>query len=215
ASSIAGLIEPGALITDVGSVKGPVVSELEPLFDARGAQFVGSHPMAGSERMGVSAARADLFQNAVCVLTPTSSTGPEATGRIEQLWKDVGSRVLQMPPEVHDQLVARSSHLPHILAAHLAAFVLSPEQAPEQSQLCANGFRDTTRIASGSPEMWRDIVLMNRKNLRVALQQYVEGLKAFDRLLEENDPAAVEKFFEAARRMRDRWVSQCSSTSSE
>jgi prephenate dehydrogenase len=158
-------VAKGAVVTDVGSVKGQLVAELEPLFRTREATFIGSHPMAGSEKMGVSAAREDLFQNAVCVVTPTANSPADLISRTEDLWKSVGARILRLSPETHDELVARSSHLPHVLAAHLARYVLDPSHVKEQSQLCANGFRDSTRIASGSPEMWRDIVMMNKDRL--------------------------------------------------
>jgi prephenate dehydrogenase len=208
-------ISQGALVTDVGSVKGPLVAQLEPLFAARGAFFVGSHPMAGSEKMGVAAAREDLFSNAICVVTPTKYSDPGKVTETESLWSTVGSRVLRLSPELHDQFVARSSHLPHLLAAQLAAFVLDSANAPEQGKLCANGFRDTTRIASGSPEMWRDIVLMNRSEVLVALDQFADRLQAFRAVLEKGDSAAIEDFFGTAKKLRDEWTSRCASSSPE
>jgi prephenate dehydrogenase len=208
-------IAPGALVTDVGSVKGRLVSELEPLLGKRGATFIGSHPMAGSEKMGVSAARSDLFHNAVCVVTPTAKSPSECVRRTEDLWKSVGGRILELTPEVHDELVARSSHLPHVLAAHLARYVLDPNQVKEQSQLCANGFRDSTRIASGSPEMWRDIVIMNKVPLKQALAEYQERLKRFEALLDNDDPTQIEAFFQTARQLRDGWAAKCASPSPE
>jgi prephenate dehydrogenase len=208
-------VEPRALVTDVGSVKGPLVRELDPLFASRGAVFVGSHPMAGSEKMGVAAARADLFQNAVCVVTP-SGTGREAEiGQIEELWRSVGARTMRLGPEEHDELVARSSHLPHVLAAHLASYVLDPAHAREQAQLCANGFRDSTRIASGSPEMWRDIVVMNKEPIRRALREYRDLLEAFDKSLQDGSGLAVEGFFQKAKALRDAWSAKCASASPE
>ena len=158
-------LKRGAIVTDVGSVKASVVSELESLVQKSGAHFVGSHPMAGAEKTGVSPARADLFVNTVCVVTPTKKQTRPALKKVGQFWRAVGSRVLELKPEIHDALVSRSSHLPHIIAATLASHVLHPAQPKHQAALCANGFRDTTRIASGSPEMWRDIALANRENL--------------------------------------------------
>jgi prephenate dehydrogenase len=208
-------INPGALITDVGSVKGEIVAQLEPLFRAKGAVFVGSHPMAGSEKMGVAAARPDLFENAVCVVTPALATAEEDIKTTEQLWESVGARTLRLSPDLHDELVARSSHLPHVLAAHLASYVLEPGRALEQSQLCANGFRDSTRIASGSPEMWRDIVVMNKSQLKRALAEYKERLGQFERLLDSGDPATIERFFQEAKQLRDSWRAKCASQSPE
>jgi prephenate dehydrogenase len=208
-------ISAGVLVTDVGSVKGQLVREMEPLFAARGGIFVGSHPMAGSERMGVAAAKADLFQNAVCVVTPTDKTHLESVADTEALWHSVGARTLRLSPEIHDELVARSSHLPHVLAAHLAGYVLDPAHIKEQSQLCANGFRDSTRIASGSPEMWRDIVMMNKAALKQALADYQGQLKRFESLLDLGDQAQIERFFRTAKQLRDAWAVKCDSKSPE
>jgi len=170
------VLKPGALVTDVGSVKGTVVQELEPLFASAGAVFIGSHPMAGAEKMGVSAASPDLFVKAICVLTPTPSSPPAMTERLEEFWRAVGAVPVRLTPEAHDDLVSRSSHLPHVVAAELSNYVLSPVHPKEQALLCANGFRDTTRIASGSPEMWRDICLANRRNLARVLGVFIEDL---------------------------------------
>jgi prephenate dehydrogenase len=208
-------VQANALITDVGSVKGALVAELEPIFTAGGAAFVGSHPMAGSEKTGVSAARADLFLNAACAVTPTANSPAAKVAETEELWRSVGARVLRISPEAHDELVSRSSHLPHVLAAQLAAFVLDPELGTEQSKLCANGFRDSTRIASGSPEMWRDIVLMNRARLLEALDQFSGRLDRFRAVLEKNDAAAIEDFFRKAKTLRDEWTGRCASSSPE
>ena len=133
-------LRPGAIITDVGSVKATVVKQLESLAIAANAHFVGSHPMAGAEKTGVAAARANLFSGAVCVVTPTRKANRTAVRRLEALWTDLGSRVLRLTPEVHDELVSRSSHLPHVLAAELARLVLNSKYPKEQRLLCANGF---------------------------------------------------------------------------
>ena len=208
-------LKPGALVTDVGSAKAGVVEDLEPLVADAGGHFVGSHPMAGAEKMGPSAARADLFVNAVCVLTPTRQSSPDAVARIETFWKAVGARTLKLTPEAHDDLVSRSSHLPHVVAAELANYVLSPAHPKEQTLLCANGFRDTTRIAASSPEMWRDIALANRKNLARVLGVLVEDLKEFQIALENADTKAIEDFFEQAKQRRDAWSQKTSSPSPE
>jgi prephenate dehydrogenase len=208
-------LKPGAIVTDVGSVKGSVVRDLEALVGKGGAHFVGSHPMAGAEKMGVAAARADLFAGAVCVITPTGKSNPTAVRKVEQLWKSVGARVLKLTPKAHDDLVSRSSHLPHVVAAQLVNLILGPEHSREQGLLCANGFRDTTRIASGSPEMWRDIALANRKNLLRALETFTDGLRNFRRALESGDAQAVSKFFEQARERRERWAEGAGSPSPE
>lgn len=200
------LLKKGAIVTDVGSVKGSVVAELEPLVASVGAHFVGSHPMAGGEKTGVSAARADLFVNAVCIITPTPNSDKEAVARLEQFWKAVGARLLKLSPTAHDDLVSRSSHLPHVVASELANYILSPVHPPEQAAVCANGFRDTTRIASGSPEMWRDIAMANGKNLSRVLGVFIEDLQEFRLALDNGDVKAVEEFFEKAKQRRDQWI---------
>ena len=205
----------GAVVTDVGSVKRSVVQDLEPLARQVGAHFVGSHPMAGAEKTGVGAARADLFAGAVCVVTPSPTTAPTAVRKVEQVWRSLGSRLIRLTPELHDQLVSRSSHLPHLLASQLAHYVLDPGHSARQLDLCANGFRDTTRIASSSPEMWRDIVLANRQNLVGALDGFARELRNLRRLLQSEDGDAISRFFEQARDRRDRWALRAISSSPE
>ena len=208
-------LKPGAIVTDVGSVKAGVVRELESLIQKSGAYFVGSHPMAGAEKTGVSAARADLFENAVCVVTPTKKTNRAALKKVERFWKALGSRVLELTPETHDTLVSRSSHLPHVVAVTLANLVLHPAQPKLQAALCANGFRDTTRIASGSPEMWRDIALANRQNLAKSLDAFVTELQKFQRVVRRGDAKAVATFFETAKQRRDDWCVKSNANSAE
>jgi prephenate dehydrogenase len=199
-------LKPGAVVTDVGSVKAGVVEELEPRVAGAGAQFVGSHPMAGGEKTGVAAARPDLFANALCLVTPTADSHKDAVRQVEQFWQALGMRLLKLSPSAHDDLVSRSSHLPHVVAAELANYILSPAHPPEQSAVCANGFRDTTRIASGSPEMWRDIAMANRKNLSRVLGVFLEDLEEFRLALEKGDVGVVEEFFGKAKQRRDHWV---------
>jgi prephenate dehydrogenase len=199
-------VSRGAIITDVGSVKSSVVRDLENLVARAGAHFVGSHPMAGAEKTGVSAARSHLFVNAVCVVTPTRRTNKAAVQKVKRFWKSVGATVLELTPKAHDELVSRSSHLPHVVAAELANLVLHPRRPREQAALCANGFRDSTRIAAGSPEMWRDIALANRENLASALDAFVDELLAFKRELKRGNAEAISKFFENAKQRRDSWA---------
>jgi prephenate dehydrogenase len=198
--------QPGAVVTDVGSVKGSVVRELEPLVAQAGAHFIGSHPMAGAEKMGVAAARADLFAGAVCVVTPTRKSNAAALRKVEGLWRAVGGRLVRLTPKAHDKLVSRSSHLPYLIAAQLANLVLSSTSSKEQAMLCANGFRDTTRIASGSPEMWRDIVLANRENVLSALDEFANGLKNLQRRLKRGKPGEIIALMEQAKTRRDNWI---------
>ena len=205
----------GAIVTDVGSVKAGVVRDLESIIAKAGAHFVGSHPMAGGETMGVLAARADLFENAVSIVTPTKKSNPTVVRKVELFWKSLGARTLRLAAGEHDRLVSRSSHLPHVVAATLAGLVLDPKQPKAQAGLCATGFRDTTRIASGSPEMWRDIALANRKNLSLSVDAFVAELKKFQGALKRRDGKAIEKIFAAAKQNRDKWGAKFTSTSSE
>lgn len=208
-------LEPDAVVTDVGSVKGTLVDELEAPIAKAGGHFIGSHPMAGSEKTGVQAARADLFEGALCAVTPTARSNAAALARVQQLWAALGSRVLTLSPAQHDDLVSRSSHLPHVVAAALANYVLSPANPKEQAALCAGGFRDTTRIASGSPEMWRDIALANRENLARVLGVLIEDLQEFQRSLQQGDSKAVTEFFTSAKERRDAWANPSATATAE
>jgi prephenate dehydrogenase len=208
-------LKRGAIVTDVGSVKAEVVRELESLVAKAGAHFVGSHPMAGGEKMGVLASKADLYTNAVCVITPTKKSNTAAVRKVEGFWKSLGARTLQLNAAQHDLLVSRTSHLPHVVAAALAGLVLDPKHPKSQVGLCATGFRDTTRIASGSPEMWRDIALANRKNISQSVDAFVGELKKFQAALKKGDAKAVEKFFATAKERRDNWYACCASPSPE
>ena len=201
-------LKKGAIVTDVGSVKGVVVNELEPLVAKAGGFFVGSHPMAGGEKMGVAAARGDLFVNSLCIVTPSHNSDAEAVEKVCEFWKSVGARLLTLAPGAHDDLVSRSSHLPHVVAAELANYVLSPAHPKEQAMVCANGFRDTTRIASGSPEMWRDIAIANRENLARVLGVFIEDLQEFRLALDNGDVKVIQEFFEKAKQRRDKWCGQ-------
>ena len=208
-------LKRGAIVTDVGSVKADVVRELESLIAKSGAHFIGSHPMAGGEKMGVSAARADLFKCAINILTPTKKSNAAAVRKLEKFWKSLGARTLRLDAAQHDLLVSCTSHLPHVTAAALANLVLNPASPKAQTALCATGFRDTTRIASGSPEMWRDIALANRKNLARSVDAFVVELNKFQSALKASDGKAVEDFFATAKARRDNWCACCVSPSSE
>jgi prephenate dehydrogenase len=215
AAQILPALKRGAIVTDVGSVKAEVVRELEVVFKNSGAHFVGAHPMAGGEKMGVLASRVDLYDNALCIITPSQKSNPGAVKKLTQFWRALGSRTVAMDAAEHDLLVSRSSHLPHVLAATLASFVLDPKQPKLQAELCASGFRGTTRLASGSPEMWRDISLSNRKNIDRAVDGFIGELKKFQTMLRTEQPAGLEKFFATAKQRRDDWCSSPASNASE
>jgi prephenate dehydrogenase len=165
-------LKPNALVTDVGSVKGSVDREIAPLLEDR-ALWIGSHPMAGSELGGFAAARADLFQDAAVILTPTKQTSREAKHRAEKFWTALGSNLAILSPEKHDQIVAAISHIPHLIAAALVNHAV----AHGDLDLAAGGFRDTTRVASGSPELWVEILLANREALGGQLDYLIHDLQ--------------------------------------
>ena len=193
---IQGAVDPSALITDVGSVKAPVVAALEPIFFGRGC-WVGSHPMAGSEKAGFSAARADLFEGATTIVTPTARTKGGAAGRARAFWESVGSRVLEFPPERHDELVAQISHLPHLLAAVLVA------SASEAGLgMIGNGFRDTTRVASGPADLWTEILLSNRRAVAQALEELTKVLARARGQLKEGDEKGLHELLARANHIR-------------
>ncbi len=215
AAELSPVLEPEAIVTDVGSVKGGLVETLEEIIGKAGGHFIGSHPMAGSEKTGVQAARPDLFEGALCAVTPTPRSNADALAKVQQLWTELGSRLLTLAPAQHDDLVARSSHLPHVVAAALANYVLSPAHSKEQGALCAGGFRDTTRIASGSPEMWRDIALSNRENLARVLGVLVADLQEVQQALNQGDTTFIAEFFTSAKQRRDAWANPSARATAE
>ncbi len=184
----------GALVTDVGSVKGPLADTLPGLLPP-GVRFTGSHPMAGSHATGLAHARADLFEGAACVITP--GTDPGDTGRLGAFWQALGMRVELRAPDRHDEEVAWISHLPHAVAF---AFARALERAPDTAaSLRASGFRDFTRVARSDPDMWADILVTNRKALAGPLHEVSARLGELARLLEADDLDGVTGYLSRAR----------------
>jgi len=171
------VLKPGAVVTDVGSTKRSVVKLAENSLPA-GVHFVGSHPMAGSEKRGVEFARADLFQNALCILTPTAKTDAGALKAVDAFWKSIGMRTTRLPPDEHDQLLAEVSHLPHALAAALVNM-----QSDKALTLAGKGFLDATRIAGGDGGLWRDILMDNRDNVLASIGSLKKHLGELEKLL--------------------------------
>ncbi len=194
-------LKPGAMVTDVGSTKARVVQMAEKILG--GDRFVGSHPMAGSERTGPSFARADLFEGATCIITPTGRTTKALADRVEKFWQTLGMKTLRMSPAAHDKAVARVSHLPHALSAML---MMLPKDA--DFNVAATGFRDMTRLAGGSPEMWRDIFLTNRKAVLDALDTLDENLCQLRDLLELGDAVGIEKLLTEAQKRREKTIAK-------
>src|SRR6059036_228471 len=188
----------GALLTDVGSVKQTLVAELEAAWAGVGP-VVGAHPIAGSEASGAGAARADLFRGRRCILTPTPATDRAALARVRALWEGVGAVVEEMPAALHDEILARVSHLPHLAAyALVAAFGETRVAGRRVLDYAGSGYRDTTRIAASRPELWRDIALANRAALRGALVEFRAALDRLEGLVVAGDGDALEAAFAAA-----------------
>jgi prephenate dehydrogenase len=199
ASLKAGLPD-GCIITDVGSVKRVPHQQISPLLDGREIFFIGSHPMAGSERNGLSAATATLFQNAACLLTNDDGAPAEQTAALERFWKNVGCRTSWMNSAIHDELVARISHLPHIIAASAARVCLKD---PAEGNFGGGGLRDTTRVASGNPEMWAEIVIENREALTSLLHESIADLREILASLENADQEHARQWLAIAKQRRD------------
>lgn len=195
-------LEAGAVVTDVGSVKGFVVERLEPIFRGRAAAFVGSHPMAGSERAGIEAAREDLFEKAACLVTPTAATHPAAVERVRKFWQGLGCRVMEMTPQQHDREVARVSHLPHLLAAVTTKAGVAKD--PGVLRCAGNGFRDTTRVAAGDPGLWTGIVMQNRDEILAAVRDAVGEMGELLEMLQTLDEDKLRQWFAEAKSLRDR-----------
>ncbi len=203
AAEIAPHLTPGAIVTDVGSVKGPLI-EIEEILPA-GTYFVAGHPVAGKEKAGVNAATPQLFQDAKCILTPTSKTNPEAVDTVQKMWEIAGARVMRMTPEAHDHVFAAVSHLPHVVAYALVNTLLELEKESDGLiSYSAGGFRDFTRIAASHPEMWRDICLMNRDNVLDMLERYERSIARLKSLIQSDDAEGLYGAFETARQVREK-----------
>lgn len=187
----------GAVLTDAGSTKARIVSQLNGAL-ANGAVFVGSHPLAGSEKQGVAYAHPDLFEGSVCVLTPSRATLKGAVTRVRRFWKSLGADVVQMTPEAHDRALAWTSHLPHLLAAALASSLPA-----KLFDLAASGFRDTTRVAAGDPELWAGIFAHNRQATLAALQELQRHVARYRSALERADADRLRKLLIQAKQNRD------------
>jgi len=187
----------GTLITDAGSAKQAIVEALDGQLP-RGCRFLGSHPIAGSEKGGPSYAQANLFEGRVAVLTPTRNTRAEDFDFLEEFWEGLGSVVLQMSPEEHDRALAVTSHLPHLAAVALAATVSEP-----LFRLAGTGLLDATRLAASDPGLWQQILLMNRGNVLTALEQFGGNLSALHAAIRDQNEAELKRFLTMAKKNRD------------
>ena len=189
-------LKPGALVTDVGSVKGSVDRDLAPLLEDR-ALWIGSHPMAGSEQAGFAASRADLFEGAAVIITPTKTTKPKAKRLAKKFWESLGGRVLKHDPKWHDIAVAQVSHIPHLVAAELITNV-----SDKSMDAAGPGLRDTTRVASGSPSLWTEIIWANREAIRAALVPFILELQGVQDSLATKDKSRLRDTLQYAHDLR-------------
>lgn len=205
AEAIAPHLDAGAIVTDAGSTKAGVVRECAAALGGR-ARFVGAHPIAGTESSGAAAAEGDLFRGARCVLTPVAGTDADALARVRALWEAVGMDVVEMAPEAHDELLALTSHVPHLLAFALtgaaAAFRAARAGAPDPFAFAGPSFRDATRVASSSPEMWRDILLGNAPAVRAALASVRTRLDVLEAAIVAGDAERIGALIDAARTVK-------------
>ena len=197
------LDDPEVVVTDVGSVKNPVVNAAASVMP-HPRNFVGGHPMAGLQQRGVAFARADLFHGATAILTPVSATRPEALALVTSMWEMVAAHVITMPPDRHDEVVARVSHLPHAVAA--ALLLLASQD--EGLQVASTGLLDITRVASRDAELWQDILVSNRDHVRAAIGHLTESLQRLDTWLERHEDANIGDLLSRAAQIREEWVAQ-------
>jgi prephenate dehydrogenase len=195
-------LEPHAVVTDVGSTKEDVVRVAREELRERFARFVPGHPIAGREVSGVEGALADLFRGARVVLTPVEDTAPDAIDTVRSAWESAGAKVVTASAEDHDRIFAAVSHLPHILAFALVSEIASRGNAQDLLGFAAGGFRDFTRIAASSPEMWRDVCLQNRQALLAEIDRYGARLAVFRALIEKGDGKGLERLMAEARSTR-------------
>ncbi|NCD23278.1 MAG: prephenate dehydrogenase/arogenate dehydrogenase family protein [Spartobacteria bacterium] len=199
AADVAPALRPGTLVTDVGSTKGWICRQMAGVLPS--GAFVGSHPIAGSEKQGLEAASADLYENALTVVAAAADVPAEAVERVAALWRSAGSRTCRMEPEDHDRLLARTSHLPHVAAAALAK-AIGRDSAEKVGAFCGTGFYDSTRVASGSIDMWNDVLMTNAPAVAEELRAFkLEVERVYDDL-QAGRFGDVAQFLERARAAR-------------
>ncbi len=203
---IASSLPEHAVVTDAGSTKASVVATARATLGAHLARFVPGHPIAGGERSGVEAARATLYERHRVILTPTPDTAPDALYVVRQMWQDVGAIVSEMDPARHDEILAATSHLPHMLAYALVDCLIGMAQSTAILDYAAGGFRDFTRIASSNPEMWRDIALHNRAALSEMCGRFENTFAQLRAALDRADGVALYECFVRAKQARDEYL---------
>ncbi len=195
-----------AVVTDAGSTKQSVLEDARAVFGAVPANFVPGHPVAGTERSGPAAARADLYRHRRVILTPHEAQDPLALARVEAMWAQAGAQVERMSAAHHDEVLALTSHLPHVIAYQLIETLARQNDQREVFAFAAGGLKDLTRIASSNPEMWSDIMLANQAAVMTALDHYLADLKDLRLELAQLDHQALKQRFQTAQTARDRWI---------
>ena len=199
-------LDDRAVLTDVGSAKRSVLEAVREAFGVIPENFVPARPIAGTEHSGVEAAVDGLFQGHRVILTPVDATRPEATERVRAMWQSVGAEVLEMEPAHHDEVLAATSHLPHMLAYTLVDMLGRMEERVEMFRYAAGGFRDFTRIASSDPQMWHDICIANRDALVESLDRFQGDLGVAIDAIRDGDSTAIKELFARAKELRDRYA---------
>ena len=203
AKDISAALKPGAILTDVGSVKAAIVRDVVPYLPA-GIHFIPGHPIAGTEQSGPASGFAELFEKRWCILTPLPDSDPAAVAKLEKFWRSCGSDVELMTPEHHDMVLAITSHLPHLIAYNIVATAADLEDVTDSEVIkySASGFRDFTRIAASDPTMWRDVFMNNREAVLEMLGRFSEDLSMLQRAIRFGDGNALFSLFTRARGVR-------------
>ncbi len=205
-SVIQPVLQPQAIVTDVGSAKACVVADARQYLGDHLSHFVPGHPIAGSEKTGVIASKVDLFVKRRVILTPLAETNQNAYATICKMWQATGAEVVEMAIAHHDKVLAATSHLPHLLAYSLVDTLAQMETKSEVFRFAAGGFRDFTRIAASDPQMWHDICLANKDALLEVLQLFNQDLQQLTQAIAENDSPMVMDMFKRAKAARDKFV---------
>jgi prephenate dehydrogenase len=200
AKAIVPALKKGAVLTDVGSVKGVLVREIERMMP-KDVHYIGGHPIAGSDRSGIDSANSELFRNARCVITPTENSDPSSLDKIRNLWKALGSEIIILNPEEHDRIYASVSHLPHLIAYAMVNTVAEMDRS--YLDFSGKGFMDSTRIACSSEELWNDICLLNRDNIIETLAVFQKNLDMLGQYLKTGDSDSLKAEFRKARILRE------------
>ncbi len=201
-------ISPGAIVTDVGSTKADIMSEAKLTLNDKFSQFIGSHPIAGSEKHGPSAAQKDLFQDKNIVLTPSDENSIEKISELTKFWELMGGKVTKMNADNHDQIFSTVSHLPHLLAFGLVSLINNKENKDILLNFAASGFRDFSRIAASSPEVWKDITMQNQESIIKDLKLFQKEIVKLTNFVETQDAEKLEDYLKLASSTRKNWTEE-------